>query len=454
MATRGIAIDRIIRPFERFFQLEASSSIVLLIAAVVALAWANSPFHHSYEELWHTPLSISIGPFSLEKGLLHWVNDGLMAIFFLLVGLEVKREFLMGKLSNPRAAAFPIVAAIGGMVIPALIYVALNLGTDNLSGWGVPMATDIAFALGVLALIGRGLPPALRVFLAAFAIVDDLGAVLVIALFYTPGLNLMALAIAGAVFLVLIGVNQWGVRSPTPYLIIGVVLWLAVLKSGVHATIAGVLLALTIPARLKNERVDQLANVKDSIRRAPAPAEIEYESERVMLALSEGERQAALLAVEKAAEREEAPLTRLEHSLAPAVAFGIMPVFAFANAGVHFTGDLLQIFVGSVSMGIFLGLVIGKQLGIFLFAWLAVKFRMASLPIGSNWTQVYGAAWLGGIGFTVALFIAGLAFPPDLAQDAKLGIFIGSFVSGVGGMIILRRQGKLAIARAAEASAR
>lgn len=416
-----VARRYLLSPFERFFRLEAAGSLVLMGAALVALAWANSPWGATYEALWHAKGVIGLGPLVLEKDVLHWVNDGLMALFFLLVGLEIKREFLTGQLRNLRAAVLPVAAAIGGMIVPALLYLALNSGTDAQPGWGIPMATDIAFALGALALLGRRAPTSLRVFLAAAAIVDDLGAVLVIALFYTPSVSLGALAVAAAVLMLLVILNRSGVNHPAPYILLGVLLWLAVLKSGVHATIAGVLLAFTIPARV--------------------PATVAAGAGHAAGAGAEGSdveaRQAQLVVAEQTAEAQQSTLTRLEHTLAPWVAFAIMPVFAFANAGVALTGNVLDAILHPVSLGILLGLVVGKQIGVFVTSWLSVRTGIATIPEGASWPQVYAVSWLAGIGFTMSLFIAGLGLPPELQMNAKLGILAASLVAGIGGILIL-----------------
>ena len=412
------------RPFERFFRLEAAGGIVLLGATLVALAWANSRFFQSYFDVWGTHAVIALGTFVIDKPALLWINDGLMAVFFLLVGLEIKREFMTGELSDRRSATLPVVAALGGMIVPALLFVAITRGTPVVGAWGVPMATDIAFALGALAVLGRRIPTPLRVFLAATAIVDDVGAVLVIAFVYTPSIAFGALGAAAAALLLLIAMNRMRVTRVSPYIIVGIVLWVALLKSGVHATIAGVLLALVIPARAPKHAAQLIAQA-DALTDV-AVADVEPAG-----------RAAAALAAEKALEEAESPLERLEHALVPAVTFGIIPLFALANAGVRVEGSLVDALSAPVSLGIIFGLVIGKQIGILLFPWLAIRAGIASLPLGVTWRHVWGAAWLAGIGFTMALFVAGLALAPEDLARAKLAILAASTVAAAGGMITL-----------------
>jgi NhaA family Na+:H+ antiporter len=355
---------------QEFFRLEAASGIVLFACAVVALVWANSPIRESYVALRHS----AVAGMSLHR----WINDGLMAIFFLVVGLEIKREIIQGKLSSRRKASLPISAALGGMLVPALIYALNNRGTSGAPGWGIPMATDIAFAIGVLTLLGNRVPAPLKVFLMALAIVDDIGAVLVIALFYTAKLSWTSLAVGAGILGALLILNRMGVLKAWFYLVAGALVWLAFLKSGVHATIAGVLLAFVIP-------------------------------------LHTG--------------------IKLEHALHPWVSFGIMPLFALANAGVSLSGGTLT---HPVSLGIIAGLVIGKQVGVTLFSWMAIQLRIAVLPEGVRWGQLYGIGWLGGIGFTMSLFIANLAFDEARLIDvAKLGILFASLISGATGSLIL-----------------
>jgi NhaA family Na+:H+ antiporter len=426
-------VERIVRPFQDFARKQSSGGILLIIATVVALVWANSPWGESYAALWHTKLTVGIGEFSISKDLTHWINDGLMAVFFLVVGLEIKREVLVGELSSARGAALPVAAALGGAVVPAAIYVAINAGTEGAAGWGIPMATDIAFALGVLTLLGERASVGLRVFLTALAIVDDIVAVLVIAFFYTSEISWGALGI-GAIFLaVLVAANLLGVGRTLVYAVLGVGLWLCFLLSGVHATVAGVLLALTVPA-------SSFINPGAFLKRSRYVLDrFEQAGERGGNVLANEERQAALHALNHAAYKLEPPLHELERALHPWVVFAIMPVFALANAGVPLGGNVVGALADPVALGIVLGLVVGKQLGITLSAWLAVKIGVSELPEGVGWRHIYGAGLLAGIGFTMSLFITDLAFSDaSLIEDAKLGILVASLIAGVIGWTILR----------------
>jgi NhaA family Na+:H+ antiporter len=365
----------------------------------------------------------------------HWINDGLMAVFFLLVGLEIKREVVLGELNNAKKAALPIMAAVGGMLVPALIYVAMNAGRPSVDGWAIPMATDIAFSLGVLALLGTRAPLALKVFLAALAIVDDLGAVLVIALFYSKEINVQALQTGGLIFLALIVFNALRVRNLVPYVVLGFLLWLMFLKSGVHATIAGVLLATTIPTRVKLDAAEFYERGQRYLNKfreggKPNEAEVILNEDQV----------SAIDAIEQSCEQVQMPLQRLEHNLHTPVNFVIMPVFALANAGVALGGVGLQSLAAPVTSGVVLGLFIGKAVGISLFSWIGVKLGIAALPRRVTWSHVVGVAFLGGIGFTMSLFIAGLAFgASELNDGAKLGILLGSALSGVTGALLIVR---------------
>ena len=406
---------------------------MLLLSTVVALAWANSPSATSYTELWHTQATVGLGAFVLSKDLLHWINDGLMVVFFFVVGLEIKRELLGGELASFRRAALPIAAALGGMIVPAAIYAAINAASAGAPGWGIPMATDIAFALGVLALLGNRIPLTLKVFLTALAIVDDIGAVLVIALFYTAELSWLALTLGAVLLGALILANRAGVRDLRVYSLLGIGLWLAFLESGVHATVAGVLLAMTIPAHSRiqaKEFLDTSRTILNDFAQASASNASAFVNE---------EQQTALQSLETACEQVETPLQRLEHNLHPWVTFLIMPIFALANAGVSLQGDLIAAWTNPVSVGIVAGLVIGKQIGITLSSWLAVKIGLAVLPPGISWRQIYGVSWLGGIGFTMSLFIASLAFGESaLLTSAKLGVLTASLIAGITGWILLQ----------------
>ncbi len=427
-------IARILGPMQQFINREASSGIILLTLAIVALILANSPLAGIYQALLDTHLGITIGPWVLEESLLHWINDGLMAIFFFLVGLEIKREVVVGELADPRAAALPIVAAVGGVLVPAAIYLALNVGGPGVHGWGVPMATDIAFALGCLALLGKRVPFSLKVFLTAVAIVDDLIAVLVIAVFYSSGLHIGALAIGFGILLVLMLANILGIRDVLLYCSLGVIVWLAFLQSGVHATVAGVLIALTVPARNRIDAPTFLQRTHDLL------AVFERSSQQPSPMLIDQVQQDSVLALEEQCEQVQAPLQKLEHTLQGWVALVIMPIFALANAGVAISAQSLSGESLTVVLGIVLGLVVGKPIGLLGASWLAVRAGLADLPQGVTWRQMAGVGVLAGIGFTMSLFIASLAFPqPELLATAKLGILIASLIAGSAGLLLLRR---------------
>ena len=434
--TRHTLVRRLVMPFQEFFQAESASGIVLLIMAALALVWANSPWADSYFHLWETHLVVGGGPIQLDYSLHYWINDGLMAVFFFMVGLEIKRETKVGELASPKQAALPIAAALGGILIPAGIYVLFNAGTPELRGWGVPMATDIAFALGVLAILGDRVPSGLKIFLAALAIVDDLAAVMVIALFYSAGIDWTMLAYAGMVFILLVGANLGGIRRPAVYALLGVVLWYFFLKSGVHATIAGVLLATTIPAKTRINVPEFVASARaylgqfedDGLRPDPAhPLTAKQES--------------ALERLEEAAEEVQSPLLSIEHAIVPWVAYGIMPLFALANAGVALEPEVVQGLGSPVVLGIALGLLIGKPLGVGLFSWLAVRLGLAGLPAGVRGMHLIGVGFLAGIGFTMSLFIANLAFDGTVLELSKVGVLAASTVAGVVGYLILRARG-------------
>ncbi|MBK5339934.1 Na+/H+ antiporter NhaA [Pseudomonas sp. TH49] len=378
------------RTFTRFFQLEAASGLLLIAAAILALIINNSPLSWLYTGFLDTPVVTQIGALKIAKPLLLWINDGLMALFFLLIGLEVKREVLDGQLSKPSQIVLPGAAAVGGMVVPALIYWFLN--RDNppaLNGWAIPTATDIAFALGVLALLGKRVPVSLKLFLMTLAIIDDLGAIVIIAVFYSGELSSLSLGLAAACIAALVAMNRLGVVKLGPYMIIGLILWVCVLKSGVHATLAGVTLAFCIPLRTKNA--------------------------------------------------EPSPLMTLEHALHPWVAYGILPLFAFANAGLSLSGVTIESFTHHVPMGIAIGLLLGKTVGVFGLTWLAVKIGIAALPQGANWGQVLGVAILCGIGFTMSLFVGSLAFEPGVSDYAgmdRMGILTGSILAALIGYAV------------------
>ena len=431
--------DKIVSPFEQFIHDETASGLLLMACAIVALVVANTALFHSYEHLLHTNVGFSFGDWTLEKTLHHWINDGLMALFFFVVGLEIKREVLVGELSDPKAASLPIIAAIGGMVVPALFYLALNIGDGEMSGWGVPMATDIAFAVGVMVLLGSRVPKTLLTFLVALAIVDDLGAVIVIALFYTDQIVLDALAFAGLFLCILIFFNRAGIRHPAPYFLVGLLLWLAMLKSGVHATLAGVITALTIPASPKYEPTsfsNLVRKLMDKFDKSYRPGESIMRND---------EQRSILQTLENGVHLVETPLQRLEHSMHVWVAFLIIPIFALANAGIPIEfakiGESLS---HPVTLGVIAGLLLGKVVGIAGFSWVAIKMGAGSLPEGTNFNQIIGVAILGGIGFTMSIFIAELAFVGQAENllMAKTGILFASLAAGIIGYVWLLKSSK------------
>jgi len=416
--------------FQRFFRTETAGGSVLLLFGIAALALANSPLAAPYADIWRTRLAVGLADYSLSLTLHQWINYGLMAVFFLLVGLEIKRELVVGELASVRKAALPIACAIGGMIVPAALYWIFNPIGFGARGWGIPTATDIAFALGALALIAPGAPTGARVFLTALAIVDDVGAVLVIAIFYSQTIAWGALGVAGLLVLVLFGFNAIGVHRLWPYLLVGVALWYFVHHSGVHATLAGVTLACAIPTRTRTNAAQFSREARSLLDRFD-----QTESGDFIVLTSNGQ-QETLVALEYATNGVTAPILRLEHALHKFSAFVVMPLFAFANAGVKLT---LPIQHAEIAIGALVGLVIGKPLGIMAAALLAVKSGVARLPHAVGWTSLLGYAWLAGIGFTMSLFIAMLAFHETAPVDAaKLGILAGSLVAGVAGAIVLR----------------
>jgi Na+:H+ antiporter, NhaA family len=422
-----------LQPFQEFIRLESSAGFILLGCTVVALVLANSPLRNFYLGFWQTEISIGIEGALLTKSLFHWINDGLMCIFFFVVGLEIKRELLIGELASMKRAMLPMAAALGGMLIPAIIYYCFTVGTDSEAGWGIPMATDIAFSLGVLALLVSRIPHQLKVLLTAFAIVDDLGAVLIIALFYGSQIHWLFLAAATFVFLVLLFANWGGIHHPLVYLVLGTMLWLLLLESGIHATIAGVLLALTVPARpqiASKDFFEKLSSLLERFKRDNATANLNVLTT---------EQQSVMQAIELSCEEAETPLQRFEHQFHPWVTFAIMPIFALANAGVVLGGNMGSILSTPLALGILCGLVIGKQVGITLFAWLSVKVGLAELPSDVTWKHIYGIGVLGGIGFTMSLFIANLAFADEhLLNISKMAVLLASLIAGCIGMLVLR----------------
>ncbi|MEP6810574.1 MAG: Na+/H+ antiporter NhaA [Chthoniobacterales bacterium] len=420
--------------FQRFVRTEALGGLVLLVFAVLALLLANSPWASFYNRFWETPFAVGSGGHSVTLTLHQWINDGLMALFFLLVGLEIKRELVAGELASPKKAALPIAAAIGGVVVPALLYSFLNPSGPAADGWGIPMATDIAFALGALALIAPNAPVALKVFLAALAIVDDMGAVLVIAIFYSGAIVWSALGVAALIIGVLVVLNVMGVTKLWPYLIAGIFLWFFVHESGIHATVAGVALAMTIPTRTRINAAEFSQEARSLLD------QFDRKETGDLLVLTSKGQQETLFSLARASEAATAPILRLEHALHKFSAFVVMPLFAFANAGVKLGGP---IFHGEVALGVLAGLVIGKPLGITAAAFLAVKLGIAKLPDEMGWGELHGVAWLAGIGFTMSLFIAMLAFKdPGFVDTAKVAILGGSLLAGVIGAVVLKTVGR------------
>jgi Na+:H+ antiporter, NhaA family len=433
------AFDQVMVPFEEFVHRQSTSSLLLMASALVALIWANSDFADSYQHFTHLKIGFSIGGIGLEKTLHHWVNDGWMALFFLLVGLELKREVLVGELSDIRQAILPIVAAIGGMVVPALFYLLAVPGGAMAKGWGIPMATDIAFAIGALALLGSRVPKTLITFLVALAIIDDLGAVIVIAVAYTEEVVMQALLVAGGLLVVLVAMNRVGVRTPLPYFIVGWFLWLALLKSGVHATLAGVLTALTIPARSKYDPSLFGKRLKDMVKNYNASLKSGGD---IMV---NSQLQGVVQTIENSVHRVESPLQRLEHGLHLPVTFFIIPFFALINAGVPIEwSSIVNLMDSPVTFAIIFGLVGGKFFGIVGSCWIALKLGFGQLPKNTSFSQIAGVGLLSGIGFTMSIFIADLAFPqqPELLLMAKTGILIASLLAGLGGYFWLYMVGR------------
>jgi len=423
----------IVNPLNKFVKMEAFSGIVLIFVTLAALIIANSGLSDLYFGFFQKKITLAVEGFELNKPLILWINDGLMAVFFLLVGLEIKREMMTGELSTFKKAALPAFAALGGMLVPALLYTLFNVDREGISGWGIPMATDIAFALGVLTLLGSRVPVSLKLFLTALAIVDDLGAVIVIALFYTSKLSIGALLAAAIIFGILMMLNFLKVYRISIYLFLGFFLWVALLKSGIHATIAGVLLALTIPAKAKNP-VDECINSNESVINKLKDNETDPDDPKKAKKLVN-----AIFTIEDNCTHAVSPLLRLEHSLHSWVAYFIIPLFAFANAGIIFKSNLLADVGNPVSVGVFAGLVLGKPIGITLFTWISTRLGLASLPGDVRWIQILGIGFLGGIGFTMSIFIDNLAFAanPYNVEIAKIGILFSSLIAGIIGYLVL-----------------
>ncbi|MBT5528507.1 MAG: Na+/H+ antiporter NhaA [Bacteroidetes bacterium] len=425
-------IDKMSKRVHNILTYKSASGIVLFVSVIIAIIWANSTFRESYHAIFHKYIVLQFGSATFKQSLLHFINDGLMAVFFFMIGLEIKREMISGDLSSPRKAALPIAAAIGGMILPAVIYAIINRNSGAPEGWGVPMATDIAFSLGVLSLLGKKVPIALKIFLTALAIVDDLGAVLVIAFFYTSEISFSNLLVGAVILTFLALYNIFGGRKTTVYAIVGIGgLWLAFMLSGVHATIAGVLAAFTIPARSKidkNTFVNVLCQLTDRFR-------ISTDNDS---RLATHEQQHIIEEIKQVSYDVETPLQKLEHAISPLVAFLILPIFAIANAGIEIESDFLQMLIHPVSLGIALGLIIGKFSGVFLFSKLAVRLKIAELPEGLTWKHIAGIGFFAGIGFTMSLFITDLAFEnEEYIAIAKASIIVASVLSGLIGFVIL-----------------
>ncbi len=421
-------------PVNRFISNSTTSGILLFASAIIALILANSPLKDAYHHFWEQTFTIGFSDFTVSKSLHHWINDGLMSVFFFVVGLELKREIMGGELSKPKDAILPIFAALGGMIIPALLYWLLNTTGEASYGWGIPMATDIAFALGILYLLGDRVPISLKVFLTALAIVDDLGAVMVIAFFYTSDISTISLLVGGAFFAVLLLANILGIRSTVFYGIVGIGgLWMAFLLSGIHATIAGVIAALTIPANVKIEDKSFVKKMNDLTN--------EFENTTPNnVSLITSDQLHILDKIRRYSKAAMTPLQRLEHGMHPLVGYVVMPIFALANAGITFSGSFSDNLSSNISLGVILGLVLGKFIGIVGFSKILIKLKLAVLPEGVNWRQIYGAAMLAGIGFTMSLFITDLAFEDsDYILQAKIGIFVASLLCGIGGYLTLRK---------------
>jgi NhaA family Na+:H+ antiporter len=431
-----LPIEKILQPFNDFIRIESSGGIVLILSTILALVWANSPWGGLYESFKNMTVTIGAGDFVLSKPAVLWINDGLMAVFFFLVGLEIKREVLVGELNSLKHAMLPIFAAVGGMVAPALFYALFNHGTPSADGWGIPMATDIAFSLGILSLLGKRAPLSLKIFLTAVAIVDDIGAILVIAIFYSAGISLYLIGFAIFLLVVMFVMNKLGVRSPIPYVILGGLMWLAFLKSGIHATVAGVLAAMAIPARSEICCNNFLVSARDSL------GEYEMSGGSGDTVLSNKRMLSALGDLHNTVLLASPPLKRIEHNLHYWVAFGIMPIFALANAGIDFTpdnGTAINLF-HPVSFGIICGLILGKVVGICLASFIAVKSGAAEMPSGMVPGHFFGASLLAGIGFTMSIFITTLAWDDssEFIATAKLSILIASAIAGLAGFLVLR----------------
>ena len=428
----------IANPLNKFIKMEAFSGIMLLIVARLALFLSNSAYSEGYFAFFQKKFTIAVEGFEISKTLIHWINDGLMAVFFLLVGLEIKRETQSGELSSFNKAALPAFAAVGGMLIPAFFYEIFNYFGEGWPGWGIPMATDIAFALGVLTLLGKRVPTSLKLFLTALAIVDDVGAVLVIAIFYTSKIAIVPILISLGIFGIMLLLNYLKIFRVSVYLFLGFFLWIAVLKSGIHATVAGIMIAIAIPGRAKNSVEECVSSNESILNRLKDNSKTDPDDPKKGKKLAN-----AVFTIEDNCTHAVSPLLRLEHSLHSWVAYFVIPLFAFANAGIFLNSSLLGDIGNPIALGVLFGMVLGKPVGITLFSWVATKFNLASLPEGVSWKHIIGVGFLGGIGFTMAIFIDNLAFATDPynIEIAKFAILLGSLLAGIIGYVILFRLG-------------
>jgi NhaA family Na+:H+ antiporter len=438
MTKKGLTIQepsivKLTRPLEKFIKIEGFSSIILILCIVGALFWANTTWKNSYSDLWNTQIVINIGSFELVKPLLLWINDGLMAIFFCLIGLEIKREVLVGELSDLKNVTLPIIAALGGLIIPAFFYIILNINTPFIKGFGIPMATDIAIALGILILLGNRIPTYLKIFFTTLAITDDIGAIIILSIFYTETISWVSLLLGAGFLALLIIANKLHINSPIIYTILGIGLWLCILKSGIHATIGGLLFAFTIPVRIRINSISFLETSRKALD------EFEMDCKNKKSQFTTINQRGAIHQIEEVSHQVQPLLQRMEHGLYYWVALLVVPIFVLANAGVTLGVDLSAELTHSITLGVLLGLVIGKPLGISLFVRLAIWGGLAAIPSDVNWRQIYGVSCLGGIGFTMSLFIANVAFggTPQMTM-AKIGILLGSVIAGFTGWLILR----------------
>ncbi|MBC8493294.1 MAG: Na+/H+ antiporter NhaA [bacterium] len=426
--------EKISTPFEHFIRAQTTTGKLLMFMTILALILANTPLTENYAQLFQTKIDLNIGSWKLSHSIHYWINDGLMTLFFFMIGLEIKREVLVGELSNIKVASLPIMAAIGGMVFPALIYLSLNANDIGSGGWGIPMATDIAFAISVLALLGKRISTALVTFLVALAIVDDLGAILVIAIFYTDQIHLAPLALSSVAFLILVIFNRFGIHAVLPYFVMTTLMWFFVFESGIHATITGVIAAMTIPLKPKQTS----SSLSKETKKLMAEYDKYPQCEDYMLHENQ---KAILINLQDKIDAVSSPAARLEHSLHLPVALIVIPLFALVNAGIAIDFNSIgTVIIEPISMGIILGLVVGKIVGIFGVSWLAVKLKIAKLPSKSSMSQIFGIALLGGIGFTMSIFIADLAFlqNPELIFQAKVGILLASLFAGLSGFLWLK----------------